>query len=594
MDLVALAREARVSRDFTELRVYADWLEQQGDPARGALLHLQCELAELSVHERRAHEARWEILALVAEHGKRWRAELPAIEGIEWTDFELGCIAGARVRDVDHLMRHAEALASEGLVDRIELVSDAGAIDPDIQLDFIETVRVRLSSRPTRALGLGTKLELVGDADTAIDEISRRRPLQRLAIAGASEIGGALVDELAGAKWAARMTELEIPTLHEGDNSGYAADPTLGVEGATRLVALKALERVNIDRQRVTTAGLKKLAAGLPHLRSLSARECGSGKLTLGKGASLVELDLSRNALKNDGVRALVNEPRLTELHRLVLDTCELESLALSAIIAAPMWNTLRVLDLSRNPLGAGGARTLADAPAPEQLHTLAIADTDLDDKGHAAIAKVPWLGQLLALDLSGNMLGRGSVALRAIAPDRLRRLALSSTGMERADAAALARFWPHLVELELANNPFGDAALERFAVMRDATRLQSLDLRNCALTDDGLDMLGNARCPQLRTLLLGHNIFGRGLVPFLATAVCARLEVLDLSHCALPATAIDALAKAPPPRLRELDLRGHALSVNALLALARAPALRAVKLHLQGAPWTYPDAARD
>src|ERR1700729_3962126 len=101
MDLVALAREARFSRDFTELRVCADWLEQQGDPARGALLHLQCELAELSVHERRAHEARWEIHALVAEHGERWRAELPAIDGIEWTDFELGCIAGARVRDLD-------------------------------------------------------------------------------------------------------------------------------------------------------------------------------------------------------------------------------------------------------------------------------------------------------------------------------------------------------------------------------------------------------------------------------------------------------------------------------------------------------------
>ena len=49
MDLVSLARQARASRDFGELRVCADWLEQQGDPARGALLHLQCELAELEV-----------------------------------------------------------------------------------------------------------------------------------------------------------------------------------------------------------------------------------------------------------------------------------------------------------------------------------------------------------------------------------------------------------------------------------------------------------------------------------------------------------------------------------------------------------------
>jgi Ran GTPase-activating protein (RanGAP) involved in mRNA processing and transport len=292
-------------------------------------------------------------------------------------------------------------------------------------------------------------------------------------------------------------------------------------------------------------------------------------------------------------LRSLVNEPRAIELHRLVLDTCELESLALSAIIAAPMWHTLRVLDISRNPLGAGGARTLADAPAPKQLHTLVIADADLDEKGHAAFAKIPWLRQLLALDLAGNMLGPGAAILRALPPDRLRKLAMTATGMKRDDATALARFWPHLVELALANNPFGDVALERFAVMREATRLQALDLRECNLTDDGLELLANARCPRLRTLRLGGNTFGRGLVAFLRADVCAHLEMLDVSRCGLTPSEILELASATP-RLREIDLRGHDLPFKTLLELARAPAWRSVRLHLNGSPWSYPDAARE
>jgi Ran GTPase-activating protein (RanGAP) involved in mRNA processing and transport len=277
---------------------------------------------------------------------------------------------------------------------------------------------------------------------------------------------------------------------------------------------LKTLERLTIDRQRVSSVGLERLFAGLPNLRALSGRECGSGKPSLGKGAPLVDLDLSRNALGTAGVIALANEPRAHALRRLVLDTCELESLALSALIESPIWSTLRILDVSRNPLGIAGVRTLVDAPAPAQLHTLELVDCELDEQSHTALAKIPWLGQLMSLDLSGNTLGQGAAMLRAIAPDRLRHLAMASTGMVRADAATLARFWPHLVVLVLTNNPLGAAALERFAVMREAQRLQMLDLSDCALDDDGLEMIGVARAPQLRSLkLAGNTITDRGSV---------------------------------------------------------------------------------
>src|SRR5947208_16752710 len=51
--------------------IYADWLEEQGDP-RGEFIRVQCELARLAEDDRR----RWELAdrerALLAEHEQRW------------------------------------------------------------------------------------------------------------------------------------------------------------------------------------------------------------------------------------------------------------------------------------------------------------------------------------------------------------------------------------------------------------------------------------------------------------------------------------------------------------------------------------------
>src|SRR5262245_36577533 len=58
--------------------VYADWLEENDDPARAELIRAQCRLAVLPEDspERPELEGReWELLA---QHQKRWLQELPA------------------------------------------------------------------------------------------------------------------------------------------------------------------------------------------------------------------------------------------------------------------------------------------------------------------------------------------------------------------------------------------------------------------------------------------------------------------------------------------------------------------------------------
>ncbi|MFT3692729.1 MAG: hypothetical protein QM831_06290 [Kofleriaceae bacterium] len=588
MDLVATVRDARATGDVRELRVCADWLEQQGDAARGSVIQLEADRMEVEPYDRRAVEVAWELRALVAEHAARWRAELPVLPGIEWTELAFGLPIGVRVANLDVLCELATQIASVGLVDRVELVENEGEIAPK-SLGFIETVISSVIYDDDLAQ-LGTAIEWSGRYDPPA--FARKRPLSRFKISGNDQVGNDFADHLANSAWAAKLTDLEIPTGHDGTNTGYYGDPRLRDHGVTSLTKLTALERLVLDGQPVSGAGLAKLCKKLPKLRVLSARGCGGGKIDFGKGDDFLELDLSQNAFKPEAWKSNAIHPRLASLRKLALDTCELTGLALEAIAAAPMWQTLRSLDLSRNPLGTGGARVLTEVAPPPSLHTLAIADCDFDEKAHHALAQVKWLGQLLSLDVSGNQLGKGALLLRALPPDQLRRLMLGAIGMDRADASALARFWPHLYELDLSNNPLGDAALERFAVMREGVRLQTLNLTNCNLTDDGIDLLGNARVPHLSALDLSRNRFGVGLAAFVQTPACAHLQQLSIASCAVPGRVIASLQL--PPTLERLDVSGNKLDQEAIVAIARSPGLRGVRtLVVDGEPWNYPEPIR-
>jgi hypothetical protein len=258
---------------------------------------------------------------------------------------------------------------------------------------------------------------------------------------------------------------------------------------------------------------------------------------------------------------------------------------------------TLRRLVLSRNPLGIGGARTLAAGPRPPMLHTLRLADADFDEPAASLLGKIGWLGELFELDLSGNKLGRGVLAIRNVVGEGLRVLSLASVGAERTEAAALARFWPQLVILDAGGNPITDAGLERFVTMKAAPALQTLKLRDCQLAGDGLELLATrAKCPRLRALeLAGNQVDAKSLELLLRSPLVANLQALDLSRCDLDGDAVGVLARTPrPPKLARLDLRANVLSAALLLELADSESLRPVSLVLDGNPWTFPAPERE
>jgi uncharacterized protein (TIGR02996 family) len=95
--------------------VYADWLDEHGDPDRA-------EFIRLTTGPATGHTARVE--ELLARNGDRWRAEAPAARGVQWgADLRRGfvhqaCLAAA---DVFHPAREAlfsvplDDLAVEGM-----------------------------------------------------------------------------------------------------------------------------------------------------------------------------------------------------------------------------------------------------------------------------------------------------------------------------------------------------------------------------------------------------------------------------------------------------------------------------------------------
>lgn len=85
--------------------VFADWLEEQGDP-RGEFIRLQIERLGIPSSERRAGLSRRED-ELLKLHGEAWRAELPAIKGVTWGVFRRGDVETIEVDTAERFLRYA-------------------------------------------------------------------------------------------------------------------------------------------------------------------------------------------------------------------------------------------------------------------------------------------------------------------------------------------------------------------------------------------------------------------------------------------------------------------------------------------------------
>ncbi len=148
--------------------------------------------------------------------------------------------------------------------------------------------------------------------------------------------------------------------------------------------------------------------------------------------AHMTLLNLSNNAIKDEGLTALAASPYIHNVQNLDVGTNRIADEGIRALGKSTQLKSLETLDLTYNPITEAGALALAQAPWLGQLRTLALWHTQIGPRGAIALADAgPW-PVLDTLDLGSNQIG--DVGARAI-------------------AAAIPKNMPALQKLNLSGN---------------------------------------------------------------------------------------------------------------------------------------------
>lgn len=293
--------------------VYADWLEEHGDP-RGEFIRLQCQLAALEPNEPTFARLVDREAALLGEFGERWCLELPA-----WAragcEFRRGFIervpiwSAERFQSLDELRQATpvQTLALHDVAGKMPLFVATGVLDwlTGIELldsqagfqEFLELLRVRdldddgipdaVTLRRLSLLGL----KLPDAAGIVLKTKIHMPELQALELVRCTFTPLA-AQFLADSTRVPGLTHLDLSENEIGDAGvGFLchSEQRMGLQslalrdvgltnaGIDHLVAAtfaSNLKKLDLSGNRLTDPAAFTLAAGLPNLQCLSARNC--------------------------------------------------------------------------------------------------------------------------------------------------------------------------------------------------------------------------------------------------------------------------------------------------------------------------------
>jgi uncharacterized protein (TIGR02996 family) len=380
--------------DDTPRLVFADWLEDNGQPERAEFIRVQCARARLefdapgremergrpdfrgagggptppgaALRELERREQR-----LWRRHGDAWRGALPRLTGVKW-EFLRGLPACVLITPKG-FRTHADAVFAAAPVHALR--HWAAGDEPDLPSLAASPHLARLTSldlsaarivRPEDVRALAGAPQLVR-LNTLYLRYSRLGPEAGVALARCP------------ARW--RKLSLSSAVLGPGGAEALASCP--------RLADLHTLDLGHND---IGPRGIRALArAQLPNLRRLEL----SGNALGPEGAAELaaapwlgqvrELHLARNRLGDAGVAMLAAAPVLAGLNWLNLVNNQITDEGARSLANSPFVAGLGVLDLRYdNPIGPAGARALAESPHLGRLHRLLI---DLREIGAEALA---------------------------------------------------------------------------------------------------------------------------------------------------------------------------------------------------------------
>ena len=556
-DLEPLLRAAFADPDDDLRRlVLADFVEEQGDADRAALIRVQCELRRgaegSSLQESKAQEEK-----LVAAIRKRFH---PLPDGLT-LKFDRGFmrlnLGWGRFANPGALPGRFLDLFREGWVESVKFDGWYDAISRDA-IPFFRQV----GELDFRSMQLDAQVLIAVAADLT--------PGQE---------GSRLARVLVPKRYERRFAEL---IARRGEEA--AATPARAEETPPALPILPTNQLHNgITAARIT------LLAREGHLRSVR-------NLALHHG------------LGDDGAATLARTNEVRHLLSLSLREVDVGPDGLAALAASKVLTRLESLLILRTPIGDAGAKALAANLALPRLRVLTVQDAEVGDDGANALAKSAGLADAQAIELSDNAVGPDGLAavLRSKTLRGLKSLSLSGNPIPvsvqvPAVVGALGRTSLSVAfsELKVSRQPAeadeaawdvtltgtGESipagALDSLPGSPSAGRIHSLTLTRMRFVPDDMVRLADvvARLP-IRELHLPHNQLRNDAVQALAERLDAlSLDVLDLAHNEVGVAGGKALASASGlNKVRELNLSHNPLRSSGLDALAASESRSALR----------------
>lgn len=384
--------------------VYADWLDERGDP-RGEFIRLQIELARLLPDHPHRPPLERRQAELRRAHDSRWRAELPELPGLVWGSFSRGFVGSVVAHSTAAFLSQAPALFAAAPMQRLRVFGlDTAALDAAFSATALRRLR---------------ELELGGNL---------LRDFGAQALAECPHLGN--------------ITALELHRCEIGDLGAQALANTRGLPRLTRLglahndlgpVAVRALLLAPFNR--LSALDLGRDPPARPDLDaddpSAPAEHRGPSRAdpaivtvlaSTPQSARLRELSLSGHLVGVTGVRDLTRSPHLAGLQALDLSRNEIGAAELEKISPRPYLVNLTRLVLRRNSLGTATAAVWSVLARLPNLRHLDLSSNDIDDTAAIGLANSQYLQRLARLDLANNPIGDAWPVLRARFGDRVRR----------------------------------------------------------------------------------------------------------------------------------------------------------------------------
>jgi uncharacterized protein (TIGR02996 family) len=424
------------SPDDDALRlVYADWLEEHGDPARADFIRLQCavDATDAFALGRRALLRReWQA---VRRHGERWNrddglADVVAPDSL-WhyppkTRFRRGFIDRAWFISPDAFLQAAPGLFTRAPVTGISLGAPY-TVTPE-QWAWFQNTYLNFYSREH---GLPAQpREPGGNEFPEPDEFRRLLASPEFAGLRSFAMGSIFADRrhlqiLAAAPTASQLRELDL-----SGNICLVGETWAVLAGSSILAGLESL---SLDGCHLRVAGLRALMAS-PHLGNLRRLSLEADSVHTSVGAEgihlicdspglpqLRELNLHGQSGGAAGLHALAAWPGLARLTRLDLSHFYADNEAENAMVPAfaafvrsPHWGQLRELNLEGGVLE--DLEAALDGPNLATLRVLTFAypfcqqgdeQQPLQDEAATLLARCPHLAEGLELQITSQGLSR-------------------------------------------------------------------------------------------------------------------------------------------------------------------------------------------